>query len=139
LLNNILFYLICFTNSWNFSCSSFHIRLGTFAWVGNRHFSQKFKVILLNLLRSFTGYLDAWRQTADFANVTKPKSYQKQFNNNVSILNCVRYNNEPIRNSKWIIVIYCISVLDTISSTQEFLIASANARAFNILKWIKCD
>jgi hypothetical protein len=31
------------------------------------------------------------------------------------------------------IVIYCISVLDSILSTQEFLTASANARAFNIL------
>jgi hypothetical protein len=40
---------------------------------------------------------------------------------------------------KLLIVIYCISVLDSILSTQEFLIASANARAFNILKWIKCD
>jgi hypothetical protein len=38
-----------------------------------------------------------------------------------------------------IIVIYCISVLDSILSTQEFLTASANARAFNILKWIICD
>jgi hypothetical protein len=37
------------------------------------------------------------------------------------------------------IVIYYISVLDSILSTQECLNASANARAFNILKWIKCD
>jgi hypothetical protein len=38
-----------------------------------------------------------------------------------------------------LIVIYCISVVDSILPTQEFLTASANARAFNILKWIKCD
>jgi hypothetical protein len=37
------------------------------------------------------------------------------------------------------IVIYCISVVDSILSTQEYLNASANARAFNILGWMECD
>jgi hypothetical protein len=50
---------------------------------------------------------------------------------------CYRKKNRILYTT--IIVIYCTSVLDSILSTQEFLTASANARAVNILKWIKCD
>jgi hypothetical protein len=53
-------------------------------------------------------------------------------------LSCAKNKGRFSRHSD-LIVIYCISVLDSILSTQEFLTASANARAFNILKWIKCD
>jgi hypothetical protein len=60
------------------------------------------------------------------------KSYRKKVKQNKNY-NSVNTLNKPL------IVIYCISVLDSILSTQEFLTASANARAVNILKWIKCD
>jgi hypothetical protein len=77
----IFLHPVCMATNMYFGCSSFHIRLGTFPGLVTDICHKTVRLYLLNLLHSFTRYLDAWRQTADVANITKAKSYQKQLNN----------------------------------------------------------